>query len=158
MAAYEKVKAHKRRTPSGKYTSVRAHTRKVSEDRVPPSVQRYAKEKGEPPFQITVAYRVLSKIAERMEDALGAATASRLSGIHSDEPIISVDPGASNPYVFDFHLMEPVEDYLATGDSQTKVLVWSRKPHTKQKIKVISARTFETIKEAVEHAKRWVMR
>jgi hypothetical protein len=171
-----RIKGHIRTLRSGKTTQVVSHERKMreysSKKKYPsfvryesvykqlPSSQIYAPEKGEPPFKPSPAGLALTDIAGNIESQLNVPTHAQMSGIHSDNPIITVDPGANKPFMFDFQFFKPATelDLDRQYNFKTRAVVWNREPHTGSVTTVFAMKTFDKLKKAIEFVKNVCLR
>lgn len=162
------VRGHVRKMKSGKLVEVIPHERQrgtytpasfkkyEAKFKNLPGSQVYAPEKGTPPFTPSPAGLALTDIAGNIENQLNIPTHATMTGIHSDTPIITVDPGANKNVMFDFQFFKPAVELDEQYNFKTRAVVWRRNPHESSVINVIALKTFETLNKAINFAKRFI--
>ncbi len=107
-------------------------------------------------FTPSVQSSKLTDIAGRIQRKFGIPIQTNMEGIHSNSPVISVEPLDNSNVSFDFKMFQPAGLLDDQYNFKTQAVVWN-KATEEESVKTLKAmKTFNKLKKAIEFAKEYI--
>ena len=166
------VKKHYRKLKTGRVVEIKPHERfrrSIKNSGLSPNTPDYGmrfEQFQNPQFQPesqrlstftpSVQSSKLADIAGRIQKKFGIPVQTDMTGIHSDSPVISVEPLEDSNVSFDFKMFQPAGLLDEQYNFKTQAIVWD-KATSEETAKTLKAmKTFEKLKKAIEFAKEYI--